>query len=98
MGFENSYSPTEYIKSMKEMTASLQLLLAAIGGISLLIAAIGIANTMIMAIYERTKEIGIMKVIGATLRDIKQLSLILVQTAKDKQSDHSQAVKDEMMD
>jgi len=30
--------------------------------------------------------------------NIKQLSLILVQTAKDKQSDHSQAVKDEMMD
>ena len=43
--------------------------------VALLVAALNIANTMTMAIYERTKEIGIMKVIGASLKDIKGLFL-----------------------
>ncbi|MFA7463280.1 MAG: FtsX-like permease family protein, partial [Anaerovoracaceae bacterium] len=47
-----------------------------IGAISLLVAALGIANTMIMSIYERTKEIGVMKVIGANLRDIRKMFLL----------------------
>jgi hypothetical protein len=51
-------------------------ILGGIGAISLLVAALGITNTMIMSIYERTKEIGIMKVIGANLRDIKKLFLL----------------------
>ncbi|MDE6182354.1 MAG: ABC transporter permease, partial [Eubacteriales bacterium] len=55
----------EYIQSSKKMTTMVQALLGAIGSISLFIAAIGITNTMVMSIYERTKEIGIMKVIGA---------------------------------
>ena len=46
-----------------------------LGGISLLIAAIGITDTIIMSIYERTREIGVMKVLGAKLRDIKNLFL-----------------------
>ena len=43
---------------------------------SLLVAAIGIANTMMMSIYERTKEIGVMKVIGCSLKNIRQLFLL----------------------
>lgn len=53
----------------------LRIVLGAIGAISMVVAAISITNTMVMAIYERTKEIGIMKVIGASLQDIKALFL-----------------------
>lgn len=74
MGFEAS-SLTEYLNSMQEQSRMLQMVLGAIGAISLIVAAIGIANTMVMAIYERTKEIGVMKVIGASVRDIRMLFL-----------------------
>jgi ABC-type antimicrobial peptide transport system permease subunit len=76
MNFQDVYSPTSYIQNMKEMSGQLQMLLAAIGAVSLFVAAIGIANTMIMSIYERTKEIGVMKVIGARLKDIGRLFLL----------------------
>ncbi len=51
------------------------MVLGGIGGITLLVAAIGIINTMVMSIYERTKEIAIMKVIGATFNDIRLMFL-----------------------
>ena len=63
------------IKREQQKFAMIQGALGGIGGISLLVAAIGITNTMIMSIYERTREIGVMKVIGASLRDIKSLFL-----------------------
>lgn len=74
MGYEAS-SLSEYLDSMQEGTKMLQMGLGAIGAISLFVAAIGIANTMIMSIYERTREIGVMKVIGASLSDIRKLFL-----------------------
>jgi len=74
MGHE-AYSLNDQLESMKETAGVIQLVLGGIGAISLLVAAIGITNTMVMSIYERTKEIGIMKVIGASIGDIKRLFL-----------------------
>lgn len=68
-------SPMEYLNEMKKASNSIQVMLGGIGAISLVVAAIGITNTMMMSIYERTKEIGVMKVIGARLTDIKKMFL-----------------------
>jgi len=57
----------------------LQVIFGGVGAIALLVAAIGIANTMAMAILERTREIGLMKAIGATNRDV--LSVFLGEAA-----------------
>ena len=70
------YTNVEYINGMKKNLAMVQAVLGGIGAVSLLVAAIGIANTMMMAIYERTKEIGVMKVIGCSLKNIRQLFLL----------------------
>ncbi len=75
MGFQ-VYSSMDFANSLNEMSSSIQMFLGFIGGISLFISAIGITNTMIMSIYERTREIGIMKVIGATINDIRRMFLL----------------------
>ena len=72
----NVETNAEYIDSMKKQFAMVQAVFGGIGAVSLLVAAIGIANTMMMSIYERTKEIGVMKVIGCGLRNIRQLFLL----------------------
>lgn len=66
---------SDFLETLQGTTETLTIALGAIGAVSLIVAAIGITNTMNMAIHERKKEIGVMKVIGATLKDIKRLFL-----------------------
>ena len=68
-------SPLEMLQYMEETTNQIQQLLGGIAAISLLVAAIGIANTMVMSVYERTKEIAVMKVLGCKLGNIGMLFL-----------------------
>lgn len=75
MGY-NVETNAEYLESMKGQFAIVQAVLGGIGAVSLLVAAIGIANTMMMSIYERTKEIGVIKVLGCSLKNIRQLFLL----------------------
>lgn len=75
MGYD-AHSNMEMIESEKKQMSIIQAVLGAIGMVSLLVAAIGITNTMMMSIYERTKEIGVMKVLGCGLRNIQQMFLL----------------------
>lgn len=75
LGF-GCYSPIQILEDMQEQSAGLRQILLGIGIMSFIIAAIGIANTMFMSIYERTREIGIIKVIGARLKDIRRIFLM----------------------
>lgn len=70
-----SYSDQDSLDYTKKIMTVVQLVLGAIGAISMFVAAFGISNTMVMAVYERTKEIGVMKVIGCDIKDIKALFL-----------------------
>ena len=68
-------SPMETVNTLKQQISTMQAFLGFIGAISMLVAALSIANTMMMSIYERTREIGVMKVLGCALRDIRLLFL-----------------------
>lgn len=64
------------VERMSEMSNSMIMFLAIIAAISLIVGAIGIANTMFTSVLEKTKEIGIMKSIGATNLDIMLLFIL----------------------
>ena len=63
-------------KPMEQQAKQQQAVLGGLGAISLFVAAIGITNTMIMSIYERTREIGVMKALGCYVRDIRTIFLL----------------------
>jgi ABC-type antimicrobial peptide transport system permease subunit len=72
MGF-NTFSITDATKSLRQFFAVLDLFLGIFGSLALAVASIGIVNTLVMAILERRREIGIMKALGASDIDIKKL-------------------------
>ncbi len=74
MGF-SAYTPQSYIQGINSFYVILQIGFGGIGAIALFVAAIGIANTMAMSILERTREIGLMKALGATNRQILAIFL-----------------------
>jgi ABC-type antimicrobial peptide transport system permease subunit len=72
LGF-GSFSIVDQLDQIRTIFLIIDSVLGLLGGISLLVASFGIANTMIMSILERTREIGIMKAIGAEDREIKMI-------------------------
>ncbi len=74
MGFQ-AYTPLSFVQGINNFYTILQFIFGGVGAIALLVAAIGIANTLTMAILERTREIGLMKAVGATNRDVLAIFL-----------------------
>ena len=70
-----AYSPRSMLQSLNVFFLVIQGIFGGIGAIALIVAAFGIANTMTMAIYERTREIGLMKAVGASNRDVMSVFL-----------------------
>lgn len=72
LGF-NTFSILDATKSLRRFFAILDLFLGIFGSLALTVASIGIINTLVMAILERRREIGVMKAIGASDKDVRGL-------------------------
>lgn len=63
------------LSAFENVTKYISLFLMGIGSISLVVASVSILNVMLMSVTERTKEIGIMKAVGASRKDIMKMFL-----------------------
>jgi putative ABC transport system permease protein len=72
MGF-NTFSIVDATSGLRQVFLIMDSFLGAFGSLALTVASIGIVNTLIMAILERRREIGVMKALGASDRDVRRL-------------------------
>jgi putative ABC transport system permease protein len=72
MGFA-TFSLLDTTKNLRLFFTVIDLLLGIFGSLALAVATLGIVNTLVMAILERRREIGVFKALGADDRDVRQL-------------------------
>ncbi|MCL4524515.1 MAG: ABC transporter permease [Acidobacteria bacterium] len=72
MGF-STFSIMEAMRNLRRFFAVLDLFLGIFGSVALAVASLGIINTLVMSVLERRREIGIMKALGASDRDVRRL-------------------------
>jgi len=72
MGY-TAFSLLDLTRNLRRLFAVLDLLLGIFGSLALAVASLGIINTLVMAILERRREIGVLKALGASDRDVRRL-------------------------